>query len=62
MSDTQTFTCSNCAISEEEAPLVSLRYQGQDEWICTQCLPQLIHQPQRLVGKLSGVAAAPSDE
>jgi len=62
MSNTQTLTCSNCAISDQEAPLVSLRFQGQEEWICTQCLPQLIHQPQQLVGKLSKVAAAPSDE
>jgi hypothetical protein len=37
-----------------EAPLVVLRYAGAPAWICSQCLPTLIHQPARLVGKLAG--------
>lgn len=60
MTDVQTHVCLNCASSEMDAPLVSLRYQGQNAWICTQCLPQLIHQPQALAGKLSSMSAAPA--
>lgn len=46
--------CLNCSRPESEIPLVSLRYAGQTTWICSQCLPTLIHQPQKLVGKLAG--------
>lgn len=46
--------CLNCSRSELNVPLVSLRYAGSQAWICSQCLPMLIHQPQRLAGKLSG--------
>ena len=64
MPDTQRQTCLNCARPEAEIPLVSLRYQGKEAYICSQCLPQLIHQPERLAGKLAGAAflpAAPAD-
>ena len=57
-------TCLNCNRSEEIIPLVALRYAGQEAWICSQCLPTLIHQPQKLVGKLMGaekLEAAPHD-
>ena len=46
--------CLNCERSEAVIPLVSLRYSGSQAWICSQCLPLLIHQPQELAGKLSG--------
>ena len=46
--------CLNCDRSETEMPLVSLRHAGVQTWICSQCLPTLIHQPQKLVGKLAG--------
>ncbi len=48
------YQCLNCERTEQEMPLVSLRYAGEPAWICTQCLPVLIHQPQRLAGKLAG--------
>jgi hypothetical protein len=51
---TVTHACLNCARPEMEMPLVSLRYRGEAAWICSQCLPQLIHHPQQLVGKLPG--------
>jgi hypothetical protein len=55
MTDTQTlYHCLNCDRSETEVPLVALRHAGSQAWICSQCLPTLIHQPQRLVGKLAG--------
>ena len=55
MQETNTpHQCLNCERSETVIPLVSLRYTGQQAWICSQCLPILIHQPQHLVGKLAG--------
>ncbi len=46
--------CLNCERTEDQIPLVNLRYQGQLAFICSQCLPVLIHHPYQLVGKLSG--------
>jgi hypothetical protein len=47
-------TCLNCGRSEQEIPLVLLRYQEHDWYLCPRCLPTLIHQPQKLAGKLPG--------
>jgi hypothetical protein len=52
-----TYSCLNCARSEEDVPLVSLRHAGSQAWICSQCLPLLIHHPHRLTGKLKGADA-----
>ncbi len=49
-----TYQCLSCGRDETIIPLVSLRYAGEQAWICSQCLPTLIHQPQRLVGRLAG--------
>ncbi len=46
--------CLNCERTENQIPLVALRYAGGQAWICSQCLPTLIHKPQQLVGKLAG--------
>ena len=46
--------CLNCERTENEIPLVSLRYAGAQAWICSQCLPTLIHKPQNLAEKLAG--------
>lgn len=55
MVENKTHTqCLNCDRSEMMTPLVSLRYGGSQAWVCTQCLPILIHQPERLAGKLTG--------
>ena len=45
--------CLNCSRPETVIPLVSLQYAGNQTWICTQCLPTLIHQPEQIVGKLT---------
>jgi len=45
-------TCLNCQKSEQEIPLVTLQYQGQEVYICSQCFPTLIHSPARLAGKI----------
>ena len=58
----EVFACFNCGRSESEVPLVTLRFQGGREWICTQCFPTLIHNPQKLSGKLPNIEnVAPSD-
>lgn len=59
------YHCLNCERPETEIPLVALRHAGNQAWICSQCLPILIHKPERLADKLSGVdgsLAAPPDE
>ena len=48
-----TANCLNCGRPETVIPLVSLRYNGDQAWICSQCLPVLIHNPQRLAGRLA---------
>jgi hypothetical protein len=46
--------CLNCNTSENDIPLVNLVYSGKPAFICSRCLPILIHQPQNLIGKLDG--------
>lgn len=60
MAENQTpCQCLNCSRPETVIPLVSLRYAGRQAWICSQCMPVLIHQPERLVGKLAGAEQIP---
>jgi len=47
--------CLNCNRSDTEVPLLAMQFQGQSTWICSQCLPTLIHKPQQLAGKLPGI-------
>ncbi len=47
--------CVYCGSSHEEVPLVKLLVHGKDYYICAQHLPILIHEPQKLAGKLPGV-------
>jgi MinD superfamily P-loop ATPase len=35
--------CFNCAASEDDRPLLPVRHQGDSTWVCTRCLPTLIH-------------------
>jgi len=35
--------CFRCEVSEEHAVLLPCRSQGQSLWVCTHCLPALIH-------------------
>jgi hypothetical protein len=46
--------CLNCKRSEMEAVLLSIRFRGNDGWICSQCFPTLIHNPGKLAGTLDG--------
>jgi len=36
-------TCFQCGASEEGAILLPCRKEGQSLWVCTRCLPVLIH-------------------
>lgn len=45
-------TCLNCGASEQDRPLLTLTFQGQEFYICPQCLPILIHKPYQLADKL----------
>ncbi|MHB1016557.1 MAG: ATP-binding protein [Coriobacteriia bacterium] len=35
--------CFKCGVDEDRAPLLPVRQQGRSEWVCTHCLPALIH-------------------
>ena len=45
-------TCLNCGITEQDRPLLLLKFQGKELSICPQCLPILIHKPFQLADKL----------
>jgi len=35
--------CFRCGTDEDSAPLVPVRTSGTSTWVCTRCLPALIH-------------------
>jgi MinD superfamily P-loop ATPase len=35
--------CFNCGASEDDRPLLPVRTAGTSTWVCTRCLPALIH-------------------
>jgi hypothetical protein len=47
-----TSTCLNCGTSEQDRPLVTLKFQEKEIYICPQCLPILIHKPYELADKI----------
>lgn len=50
----ETHACIVCEQTSQELPLVALEYQDRRYWICPQHLPILIHDPQKLIGRLPG--------
>jgi hypothetical protein len=52
-------TCLNCGTSDQDRPLVVLKFQDKELYICPQCLPKLIHKPYELADKIPGFE--PSD-
>jgi MinD superfamily P-loop ATPase len=36
-------SCFRCSTGEDLSPLLPIRYQGKSLWVCTRCLPTLIH-------------------
>jgi hypothetical protein len=47
--------CINCEKTEEQVPLLHMCYRGEEVYICPQCLPVLIHKPEKLAAKLPGM-------
>jgi Na+-translocating ferredoxin:NAD+ oxidoreductase RNF subunit RnfB len=35
--------CFNCGAGEDDVPLLPVRTKGTSTWVCTHCLPALIH-------------------
>ncbi len=35
--------CFRCGADENEVPVLPVRYRGKSTWVCTRCLPPLIH-------------------
>jgi hypothetical protein len=54
MTITTVHRCLNCQDTENERPLINLRYAGQPAWVCSRCLPVLIHHPEQVAHKLPG--------
>ena len=50
----QNSTCLNCGASEQDRPLLTIKFRGEEFHICPQCLPVLIHRPHELAEKLPG--------
>lgn len=51
--------CLNCNRTENEIPLVNLSYSNKPAYICSHCLPLLIHHPEQLIGRLKGAENIP---
>lgn len=59
MKETNELICLNCGKSENDAPLLNVRFNGRMLWICSSCLPILIHRPFQLTNKLAGMENVP---
>jgi hypothetical protein len=53
--------CLSCGRNEEDVPLVMLRFASNELNICPQCLPVLIHHPDRLAERLEALGATKRD-
>lgn len=40
-------TCMFCSADEHKTPLILLRYQGGEAFVCPRCLPRLVHPERR---------------
>ena len=39
--------CMFCSNTEDKIPLIHLRYQGGEAFVCPRCLPRLVHPERR---------------
>ncbi len=53
---TEVLACLNCGRTEEEVPLVAQRFRGKQVWICTGCMPVVIHHPHLVMEKLQALS------
>ena len=54
MKNTDKIRCAVCDKDQNDVPIVLMVYKGQDFGICPQHLPVIIHDPQKLIGKIDG--------
>ena len=50
-------TCINCDRTDEQIPLITIHFKGEEKHICPQCLPVLIHKTHMPADKLPGMDA-----
>jgi len=50
----QSGQCIKCGRSDSEAPLLQFLFKQANGWICSICLPTLIHHPEQLEKNLPG--------
>ena len=48
-------TCIYCGQNDQNVPLLQFQFQAEQYWICPTHLPILIHKPDQLAGKLTGL-------
>lgn len=58
----EELACLNCNRTEQQIPLLTLAFQGEKKYICPQCLPVLIHKPEKLSAVLPGLDPTPPAE
>lgn len=56
MDNREINNCLNCNRTENTVPLLAVRYSGKDAFVCSDCLPQLIHHRENLTEKLKETA------
>jgi len=54
--------CIHCNRTDKTIPLIALLFNGEEKYICPQCLPVLIHKTHLLADKLPGIDSAPPVE
>lgn len=47
--------CINCHSDENTIPLVAVRFASSSTWICSKCMPNLIHRPHQLQSKFDNL-------
>jgi len=52
------YTCLNCGRPETQLPLVAVRSDGRDLWVCAACMPVLIHKTDQLLAALQNKGGA----
>ena len=46
------FKCFNCQVSENDKPVLKMYCMSKELYVCPQCLPNLIHNPEKVRGTL----------
>ena len=58
----QRAVCFNCRRSEAEIPISNWRYQDGSVWVCSQCLPLLIHKLEQVIDGLQPAQEQEEDD